>query len=77
MLFPVMFVAVQRWDFFVFLRQMFLKALASVFSVPLGFRSATSRLSLNGTVIANSSVLQMDLSRRCLGCTGSLNTGYT
>lgn len=43
MLFPVMLAAVQRWDFFVFPRQMLLKALASVFSVPLGFRNATSR----------------------------------
>lgn len=49
MLFPVMLAAVQRWDFFVFPRQMLLKALANVFSVPLGFTSATSRLSLNET----------------------------
>lgn len=48
-----MHAAVQRWDSFVFPRQMFLKALASVFSMPLGFRSATSRLNLNKAEIAN------------------------
>lgn len=69
-----MLAAVQRWDFFVFPRQMFLKAVASVLSVPLGFRSATSRLSLNEAVITNISDGPFQKMSGMLQ--GTLNSGY-
>lgn len=72
MLFLVMLSAVTEMQFRCLLEaNFFLKAFAPLVSMSLGFRIATSTLSLNEAVITSFLVLQMGLSRDAQDATGS------